>query len=212
MPYKYVVAVDSKGFDEAPHEILSALGRLTWATQQAASGTGDEYLPPNELLAIGYFESMKMGVSLHFHPQRRRLIHILLQYHDDGEDSLGPTIATFSLGSSSTMTLRMKYKYHHGYTRTKKYLEDDPVLPGCKFEHERGELKEAFKNGTISEKVYHERRASLLKIGDTKGGEAPPVIKLDLYHGDFVVMHGENLQKYYEVCATLNFRHYAGLL
>ncbi|KAJ5573562.1 uncharacterized protein N7459_007989 [Penicillium hispanicum] len=180
MPYKYVVAVDSKGFNEAPPEILSALGRLSWATQQAASGTGHEYLPPNELLAIGYFEDMKMG------------------YHDDGEFSLGPTIATFSLGGRAIMTIRMKYKYYHGYTRAKKYLEDDPVLPGCKFESERRELKAAFKNGTITEKVYHERRADLLKMGDTKGGEAPPIIKLGVHHGDFVVMHGENLQKYYE--------------
>lgn len=63
MPYKYVVAVDSKGFNEAPDEILSSLGRLSWATRQAVVGTGDEYLPPNELLVIGYFEGMKMGVS-----------------------------------------------------------------------------------------------------------------------------------------------------
>ena len=80
MPYKYVVAVDSKGFNEAPSQILSALGRLSWATKQAVAGTGDEYLPPNELLVIGYFEGMKMGVS---HPSDlcmiiRRLITSLV--------------------------------------------------------------------------------------------------------------------------------------
>jgi hypothetical protein len=59
MPYKYVVAVDSKGFSEAPPEIKCALGRLTWATQEAV---GPEALAPNELLMLGYFEKMAIGV------------------------------------------------------------------------------------------------------------------------------------------------------
>lgn len=63
MPYKYVVSVDSKGFDEAPNDMLQALGRLSWATEKAVVSSGDEYLPPNELLTLGYFEEMKIGVS-----------------------------------------------------------------------------------------------------------------------------------------------------
>jgi hypothetical protein len=63
MPYKYVVSVDSKGFDQAPSEIMQALGRLTWATEQAVTAAGDEFLPPNELLTLAYFEDMSIGVS-----------------------------------------------------------------------------------------------------------------------------------------------------
>lgn len=63
MPYKYIVSVDSKGFDEAADEMLRALGRLTWATNKAVTGSGDEFLPPNELLTLGYFDEMKIGVS-----------------------------------------------------------------------------------------------------------------------------------------------------
>jgi hypothetical protein len=63
MPYKYVVSVDSKGFDEASEDILRALGRLSWATENAVVSAGDKYLPPNELLTLGYFEDMKIGVS-----------------------------------------------------------------------------------------------------------------------------------------------------
>lgn len=66
MPYKYVVSVDSKAFNEAPDEILRALGRLSWATQKAVDATA-HFHPPNELLALGYFEDMKIGASL-FHP------------------------------------------------------------------------------------------------------------------------------------------------
>lgn len=63
MPYKYVVSVDSKGFDEASDEVLRALGRLTWATEMAVTSAGDEFLSPNELLMLGYLEGMKIGVS-----------------------------------------------------------------------------------------------------------------------------------------------------
>lgn len=62
MPYKFVVSVDSKGFNEAPDEILRCLGRLTWATEQAVVTAGDPFIPPNELLVLGYFEGMKIGV------------------------------------------------------------------------------------------------------------------------------------------------------
>lgn len=62
MPYKYIVSVDSKGFDEASDEMLRALGRLTWATEKAVTDPGDEFLPPNELLTLGYFDEMKIGV------------------------------------------------------------------------------------------------------------------------------------------------------
>lgn len=61
MPYKYVVAVDSKGFREAPKEILRALHRLTWAGEQSV--TDGSFNKFNELLTVGYFEEQKMGVS-----------------------------------------------------------------------------------------------------------------------------------------------------
>ena len=63
MPYKYVVSVDSKGFDGAPDEILRAFSRLSWATEKAVASTGGDFLAPNELLMLGYFEDMKIGVS-----------------------------------------------------------------------------------------------------------------------------------------------------
>lgn len=72
MPYKYVVSVDSKGFSEAPDEILRALGRLSWAAEKAVVDTADSYFPPNELLMLGYFEDMKIGVG----PLTLRKVHV----------------------------------------------------------------------------------------------------------------------------------------
>ncbi|KAF7587954.1 hypothetical protein BBP40_006493 [Aspergillus hancockii] len=178
MPYKYVVSVDSKGFNEAPNEVIGALGRLTWATEKAVEGTGDTFQPPNEMLVLGYFEDMKIG------------------YHDDGESSLGPTIATLSLGGKSTMLIRMKYKYYHGLSRAKKLLDIDPVPPGCAHQEERQSLETQLEHRLITQKTYNELRAKLLKNG--RHMEAPPCVKMELNHGDFVVMHGENLQKYFE--------------
>lgn len=102
------------------------------------------------------------------------------------------------------MYIRMKYKYYHGFSKARKLLDDDPVLQGCRFENERRILKEQFKSGEITEDIYNRmRREVLFKNGR---GEAPPVIKMVLNHGDLVVMHGENLQKYYEVCHHFAFR------
>ncbi|KAJ6110661.1 hypothetical protein N7486_002896, partial [Penicillium sp. IBT 16267x] len=179
MPYKYVVSVASKGFDEAPDAILRSLGRLTWATEQAVTAAGETVLPPNELLALGYFEGMKIG------------------FHDDGERSLGPTIATLSLGASSTMKIRMKDQYYNGQSKRGVLLKDDIILPNCTNENQRQKWKEQRENGTITKEVYDLRRTALFrKQGLT--GEAPTQIQLTLHHGDLVVMHGEHLQKYYE--------------
>lgn len=61
MPYKYVVSVDSKSFADAPPMIVRALGRLTWATRDSMENQED-FQPPNELLTLGYFEDMSIGV------------------------------------------------------------------------------------------------------------------------------------------------------
>ncbi|CAI4210833.1 unnamed protein product [Parascedosporium putredinis] len=63
-PYKYVVSVASKSFENAPDVILRALLRMTWAGRQVM----------------------------------------------EGANTLGPTVATLSLGSPSTMSFRPKLK------------------------------------------------------------------------------------------------------
>ncbi|KAF3396404.1 hypothetical protein F1880_006750 [Penicillium rolfsii] len=178
VPYKYVVSVDSKAFSDAPAEIMTALGRLSWATEQAVTRVGDQYQPPNELLALGYFEKMKIG------------------FHDDGETALGPTIATLSLGSRSRMYIRMKGKYYFGVSHSNTPTPCDPVLSGCVQEEKRQSLKEDFEAGRITKDVYNKRRKAMLYRLDNK--QPPKLLTLELKHGDLVVMHGAKLQKYFE--------------
>ncbi|KAH8702437.1 2OG-Fe(II) oxygenase superfamily-domain-containing protein [Talaromyces proteolyticus] len=176
MPYKYVVSVDSKSFSEAPSEIMYALGRLSWATKQAV---GSKALTPNELLTLGYFEKMAIG------------------FHDDGEYSLGPTIATLSLGAKATMKIRLKDEYFRGCRRrAQKPITDDVVLPGCYKPEERLKLQEQHQRGELTTAEYDKRRMELARAVTRREGEI--LICLELHHGDMVVMHGSLLQKYYE--------------
>lgn len=73
MPYKFVVSVDSKGFNEAPEDILRVLGRLSWACEKAVTSTGAEYQALNELLALGYLGEQHIGVSRFFIQSLARL-------------------------------------------------------------------------------------------------------------------------------------------
>ncbi|KAL4810841.1 hypothetical protein BDV18DRAFT_2688 [Aspergillus unguis] len=182
LPYKYVVSVASRGFNEACDPILRALGRLTWATKSAVSNVGLATRDPNELLLMGYFEGQRIG------------------YHDDGESSLGPTIATLSLGTPATMSIRMKYKYYHGFTKSNKgeVIADDPVLPNCENYQERQHLKEQLLNGSLSSDAYKAAWLDSYKQVKTRKISPPDIIKMNLNHGDMVVMHGEDVQKYYE--------------
>ncbi|KAA8567603.1 hypothetical protein EYC84_008078 [Monilinia fructicola] len=71
-PYKFLVAHEANSFEDAPVPVMKAMQRMTWAGKQAFSGHDDAtFTPFNEVLCLGYFESMHIG------------------YHDDGEDTLG---------------------------------------------------------------------------------------------------------------------------
>lgn len=109
-PYKFVVTQSSRGFSEAPTVIIKALKRLTWAGEQALADTVEPFHPFNELLSIGYFEGCSIG------------------FHDDGESTLGPTVATLSLGASATMALRPKAKAAIGAASRNAKGTKNPVL------------------------------------------------------------------------------------
>ncbi|KAK2018281.1 hypothetical protein LZ32DRAFT_680720 [Colletotrichum eremochloae] len=114
-PYKFAVNVHSRPFSEAPDSVIGALKRMKWAGQTSVSMTNHtvdayaqlpgysdmtrcdtltkDFIDFNELLSIGYMEEDKIN------------------YHDDGEDTLGPTVATLSLGSPALMSFKMKKSY-----------------------------------------------------------------------------------------------------
>ncbi|ORY67655.1 uncharacterized protein BCR38DRAFT_338511 [Pseudomassariella vexata] len=117
--YKFGVLVETNGFAEAPEPILRGQAQLDWAHKETISAMKElfeaeeiEYcedsmtLEPhtfNELLSLGYFESC------------------VINYHDDGEKELGPTVATLSLGSPSIMNFAPKSSSGIGKKTKGKY-------------------------------------------------------------------------------------------
>ncbi|KAK1656092.1 hypothetical protein BDP81DRAFT_278022, partial [Colletotrichum phormii] len=134
-PYKFVVAVDSKPFSEAPEAFIGALKRMEWAGRltRDPSITAD-FTNFNELLSIGYMEEDKIG------------------FHDDGEDTLGPTVATLSLGSPAIMFFAKKTKNVKNAKKTKKDEEYRPVV--LKFPLYHGDIV-VMHGSRIHEKYLH---------------------------------------------------------
>lgn len=96
MPYKFIATTASSSFDDAPDAIKDALSGLNWDPGLVVKEGHNEF---NEVPALGYFEDQS------------------IDYHDDGEHVLGPTIVTLSLDVPARMRLRMKVKYYLGVSK-----------------------------------------------------------------------------------------------
>lgn len=118
-----------------------------------------------------------------------------MQYHDDGEKDLGPTIATMSLGGSAVMTVRMKENFYS----VRKHDVTKPVLRGCQLFDERNRLKADHDRLSATEFAKSKLQFGRDAQKHTKRMCAP-ILTMRLRHGDMVVMHGHAIQKYYEVC------------
>lgn len=121
------------------------------------------------------------------------------QYHDDGEESLGPTVASLSLGCPAKMRWRLKAKYWCGFRdkARKHYDPNQPVLRGCRKPEERCKLNELAKTASTEEL---DKAAQVALAFEKNESKTPPVVlELDLRHGDYMVMHGASMQVYYEV-------------
>ena len=117
--------MDSVGFEDAPDTILKGLAQLDWAQslgithlskfiQEFSTDYSDTSMSLkserfNELLALGYFQGSKIN------------------YHDDGEKELGPTVATLSLGSPAVMRFRPKRRTKLGQAGSGK-TGDKPAV------------------------------------------------------------------------------------
>jgi hypothetical protein len=205
MPYKFIAATASRPFSAAARPITATRSRLNWAaghllshpsppssfsSSPSASPPTSHPQPPNpfnEVLALSYFEFQKIS------------------YHDDGETGLGPTIATLSLGSPATMRIRMKARHYHGVSSAGVYNDCTPI-PGCREFEKRGvvcgeleALKSKEKEGGGTGRVYRERLKQIPReLGLKSQGKAKDVLKMEVRHGDVVVMHGRELQRVYE--------------
>ncbi|KAF2251463.1 hypothetical protein BU26DRAFT_518117 [Trematosphaeria pertusa] len=191
MPYKFIAATASSSFEGAASPITDTRSRLNWAAKfllaqeqgKSVEEIAEEWKSKefNEVLALGYFENQRIN------------------YHDDGEYGLGPTIATLSLGAPGTMRIRMKAKHHHGVSSAGIYDNDAP-MPGCAAYEARlamhPELQALQQSDSKAYKIRLKQIPKELKL--KRSGQARDAITMTLGHGDIMVMHGAELQKYYE--------------
>ncbi|KAI7186089.1 hypothetical protein D0869_08586 [Hortaea werneckii] len=188
MPYKFVASGASKPFEESPWPVQACRSRLNWAQRtflpDSGSGNDDEF---NEELIFAYMEGQK------------------IEYHDDGEEGLGPRIATLSLGGKAKMYLRMKSKHFVGCSKTGVFTPDRPV-PGGIEGKEMDERRLAAWNELQSLKetdraAYSRRLKEIPKelgLYSKKGKPGPDLVTVTLNHGDIVLMEGYDIQKYLE--------------
>lgn len=194
MPYKYIASPDSASLEEAPKAIQDSRSRLNWSCRTLLAKQGQTFDNEfNEVLALAYMQGNKIN------------------YHDDGEFGLGPTIASLSLGYPAMMTLRMKQKHWKGCTG--KNFVDRPPLPGCLKYEERLAAYKALQDLDKKSPAYRQRLSDLpselglndkTRIDPATGrstriqSQQDAVITLKLCHGGVVIMHGAAIQEYFE--------------
>jgi hypothetical protein len=89
--YKHSVKMGTIYLDQAPSCIRRALNYITQRTRKVIPSNGNDDF--NELYPVKYKETQKMN------------------FHDDGEPGLGPTVSSLSLGLEAKMMFRLKEKY-----------------------------------------------------------------------------------------------------
>ncbi|KAK6532773.1 hypothetical protein TWF281_006949 [Arthrobotrys megalospora] len=152
-PYKYIVEVDSLPFEQSPEVVQQALGTLQADVTQMIP----DALPMNEVLNVAYFEEQKMD------------------FHDDGEEDLGPCVSSISLGSPAMMYFRVKAKYCNG---TLSAADKALLQPS------------------------NSSRSGPSTPDESKRPSKRNILELRLHHGDVIIMNGRPIQRLLEHAVT----------
>lgn len=145
----------------------------------------------NEVLCLAYLPDMAIG------------------WHNDGEADLRDIIVSHSFGANCQMKFAMKGAYWLGKkpTTTNRVVltPDDPHLRGCLKMNERRALLEKRQNDELTREEYETQLRDVVgpikKIG--REDISPMLLSLVVPHGGYVIMHGKNMQKYYQVRAIV---------
>lgn len=118
---------------------------------------------------------------------------------------MGPHIASWSLGGAAIMSFKIKSKYWVYKERVpENYDPELPVQDGSQSWKQRNALNDLYKAGRMQEYETAKKKLfdDLNKKGEKTKKNGSAVLNLDLKHGDIVVMHGEDIQKLYDVRAA----------
>lgn len=169
--YKTRMVTETSTLDEAPTVITDITTHLS-AIVEEVLGTPLEF---NEVLTIGNYPKMAMS------------------WHQDGEDKVGPVVASLSLGGPATMRFALANEFFTGKGRRYSY----EILPGCLGEGKKRELLAHKESGLITPDEFLRQYRAVVD------GLKPPCHPQKLLEfplpgsGAVMIQKGATLNKYY---------------
>ncbi len=142
------------------------------------------------------------------------LPEMAISWHDDGEPGLGDTVISSSFGADTTMKFAMKGNYWAGRKPTIKdtvmLTPGDLHLPGCLRMEERRVLLQKVQSGELTKDDYESQLKEVVKGNKvTRDAVSPTLLSLTIPHGGYIIMSGENMQKYYKVSTIKIVWHFS---
>lgn len=180
--YKHTVKMGTIPLNRAPKSILLALQYINKRTKKVIGEIMEEEEEFNEVYPVKYYETQKMN------------------FHDDGEPGLGPTVSTLSLGVEAKMIFRLKEKYtlDHQLVRQPFSLNEKSSSEERLGYHNaesqecrRGKVEES-SIGTWQREKKEDSRAKQISMTNRT------LLTLTLRHGCIVIQHGRKLQEMIE--------------
>lgn len=198
--YKASMIMSTTPFDQAD----PLIGQLVRRAEAVVMGTIGMNVSFNEALLLAYLPEMAIS------------------WHDDGEADLGHTVISHSVGGNCVMKFAMKGRYWYGRKSGSKekvtLTPDDPHLPGCEKMQERRALLDKYGKGELTKMEYETQLRDVVRdLTVNRENLSPHLLSLTVPHGGYIIMHGKNMQKYYNVsvkqaCMTISPKHLADLL
>ena len=160
----------SPALDKAPECVTASVELLNHVGQ---TELGPLYELPDQVSFNGYRSDMGMN------------------WHAEGEDDIGSTTSTLSLGGDAVMHIRLQHPYYHNQIDV---VKEDPIMGALDWKS-LTELKCRCEAGEIEDEEYRVNPGVLNRMR----GRVRPQVDLPLIHGSIVIMTGKALTKYYEV-------------
>ncbi|KAK6836620.1 hypothetical protein PG987_007115 [Apiospora arundinis] len=174
--YNAKMKTEDTSFAAAPEMIRTIKEILTTTVTEVLSNVPQF----NEMLCIGNYPNMAMN------------------WHQDGENGVGPVVASLSFGGEATMEFAMDPKHLVGRGGKGSGWKYDPILPGCIKEDEKQVLAAKRDAGNITQKEYEQQFRDL--VGTIKApSEKRSILKFPLPGTGALMI---------QVGATLNQRFY----
>ncbi|KAK7911954.1 hypothetical protein PG985_014435 [Apiospora marii] len=173
-PYNAKMTTNTTDFDDASAVIRDVKDEMVSAISEIVRETPVF----TEVLAIANYPNMSMG------------------WHKDGENGVGPIVASTSYGGKATMSFAMD-KFHMVGKSRNVYLYDT-ILPGCLEEEKKRALMKKREDGVYDEEKYREKFRELVDTIKAPSGKTE-ILTIPLPGtGAIMIQRGATLNQRFE--------------